>query len=132
MAPETIMVWYINSSPNDHTDTDPVTGGGNRSAYVLRITGSADFKYDSGIDMLLGLPLDELCPRTMRFATMTGNEVVDVEDEGSYSDQRQARFMRLAALINLETRVSVWCYYPIVRALQISLTRSRSAALVQC
>ena len=78
-----------------------------RGAWVLRSLGSSEFSYDSAVRQLLNLNFEFLGAQTMQFNTVAEDELDDVQTGDVRVGQKQNKLMRLATLINLDSRLSV-------------------------
>ncbi|KAI1459397.1 muts domain V-domain-containing protein [Annulohypoxylon moriforme] len=96
--------------------------GDSRSAFILRNLNSADFRYDTGKIKLLALNLEMLGHQSVLYTSVIDETVEEVDDFGE-ENSKQARLMRLGALINLDSRLTIGC----AGALLGDLQRRRTA-----
>ncbi|KAK8019771.1 hypothetical protein PG990_004909 [Apiospora arundinis] len=82
---------------------DGVQGG-----YILRTLKSVDFRYDSGVDRLLGVQTQVSASHNMRHGSIY-NQRLDQEDLDDQHGHTQEMHMRLGTVINLESRLSIGC-----------------------
>lgn len=71
---------------------------------------SSEFNYESAKGHLMNLDFGALGTRTMQFSTVAEEEALDLEAHQHKHEYGQARLMRLATWINLESRISVSPY----------------------
>lgn len=90
------------------------------SAYALRTTTTAEFKYEGGREKLVNLDLELFEPSQAIIAS-----VVHAEADDQESSSTQTRAMRLGALINLDSRTSIGC----AGAVLTDLNRRKAAAV---
>ncbi|KAI5865013.1 hypothetical protein GGS23DRAFT_557266 [Durotheca rogersii] len=81
--------------------------GGLQSAYILRTLNSADFRYDSGKEKLLGLDLGTPNRQSILYTSVVDDAVGDVDSSDGERNSRQGRLMRLATSINLDSLLTV-------------------------
>ncbi|CAJ2513306.1 Uu.00g014250.m01.CDS01 [Anthostomella pinea] len=77
-------------------------------AYILRNLNSADFRYDTGKDKLLGLDLEMAGRQSMLYTTVVDEGIVE-DDHGGQEGSRQGRLMRLGTSVNLDSQLTVGC-----------------------
>lgn len=83
-------------------------------SYVLDSRPSTEFQYDSAKNKLASLDFGSGQESRVLFTTPGDDLIADaalkrVQEDGSASAGNQGRFMRLAGLINLESRLSIGC-----------------------
>lgn len=85
-----------------------------RGVWVLRSLGASEFNYDSAVNQLLNLDFASLGVQSMQFNTVAEDELDEVQTRGIRVGQRENKQMRLATLINLDSRLSVCltCVFP--------------------
>ncbi|KAL1862522.1 hypothetical protein VTK73DRAFT_6755 [Phialemonium thermophilum] len=110
--PESLMDYLESGSPGESGYPADATG---RS--LLRIVGPSEFNYDAARDRLLHLDL-ELC---VPLSTVVGSATKDdlgTDTEGGVHGCVQSRMLRLAARIDLDSRLSIGCAGAVLNELQ--------------
>ncbi|KAK8126143.1 p-loop containing nucleoside triphosphate hydrolase [Apiospora kogelbergensis] len=81
---------------------------GVQGAYILRTLKSVDFRYDAGVDKLLGVQSQVADFQNMRYDLADAGRLYqdDVGDQHEYSQEVR---MRLGTIINLESRLAIGC-----------------------
>ncbi|ORY66344.1 muts domain V-domain-containing protein [Pseudomassariella vexata] len=102
----------------DRDDESDDQRSGVPGPYALRILKSADFRYESAKEKLLGLEIQTQGERSMLYASVT-DEGVDAGDEyGEQQGSAQGSLMRLGTSVNLDSHAAIGCAGAILGELQ--------------
>ncbi|KAI1079458.1 muts domain V-domain-containing protein [Whalleya microplaca] len=103
-ASDTLASYLARGAQGIHGNRGDIQG-----AYILRDLNSADFRYDSGKDKLLGLDLEMSGRQSMVYTSVVDDTIDETDDYSGQRGSRQGRLIRLGTSINLDSRLTIGC-----------------------